>query len=263
MWLGINPNLSGRIALLTAAGTVEEWDVPTVRIPAPRRGAKARTELDRTAIRALANGWGQRRGSGRVAIETQGIIPQNGSIAAFRGGFGYGVWLTALEAAGFVPHEVAAVVWKKAMGVLPPREAETWPKPKGDPVAIAAWRAARPPEGIKGYNRAVRAWKRAKPQPPAAEAGAAKSAQKQRNDRRRVAGFELMRARCGELLPGIVLEDGQAAHNRAAALLLAIYAARLDGVTFGSAPGFVAPGFAQGPVVDLPAGALFDNPNGG
>lgn len=226
MWLGINPGLGGCAALLGADGAVELWPTPTVPT-----GKGARRAYDRAGLRGLAGGWAVRRGRVTVVVEQQHAALGAGSIGAWLSGHGYGLWLATLEATGLRPvHEVHPARWKRALGAVPPSDLPGLPPraaaPRPDPELLAAWQAARPP--VEAGVRAQARWKRARPKASPGEEAAYKASRKATRDARRGAGLALMCARAAELFPQVDLRATPRSkapdHNRAAALLLAVYA---------------------------------------
>lgn len=224
MYLGINPNLCGWWAILDeGGGLLREGPVPTVTPPGKR------PQLDRAGVRGLVAGWAM-RGEARVVVLEAPGVGMGGSFAAAQGAYQRGVWLATLEGCGLAPREVVSSAWTRALGVQPARGTPgDRARPKADPEQEAAWKA-RKPEGKAATKRALQRWRRDRPQAPPDVLQAWAKGQKEIRDDRRALGHELKARAVERRLPGLTpplrARGGPAApvHNRAAALLLAVYA---------------------------------------
>lgn len=150
---GIDPGLSGAIALLNAEGGCRVYDMPTLALT---RGGKNKREVDAHHLAALLAG----NNIGHAFLEQSWAMPTKGAHArgqgqgpssAFASGKGYGIIIGALAALGIPYTLVPAATWKRALGVpaakdgararasqLLPASAGWWPLVKHDGRAEAA-----------------------------------------------------------------------------------------------------------------------------
>jgi hypothetical protein len=143
---GIDPGLSGAVALLDAAtgAVVDLWDMPTLTLA---RGGKTKREID---AHALAGALGRDR-IGHCFIEQVGAMPGQGVSGVFAFGRAYGTAIGVLATLGIPMTFVAPVAWKRALSVpaakdgararasqLLPSAADRWPLKKHDGRAEAA-----------------------------------------------------------------------------------------------------------------------------
>ena len=140
--LGIDPGLSGALALYDVDGSLEIVDVPTLQL-------KTKRVVDEYALARIIDGWSSR--VREVWLEQVGTRPGEGAVGAFTFGRGYGV-LRGICAANFLPIvDVTPATWKAAMKVrgdkdesrlrasaVFPRHANLWPLKKHDGRAEAA-----------------------------------------------------------------------------------------------------------------------------
>lgn len=139
--LGIDPGLSGALALYDVDGSLEVIDIPTLQL-------KKRV-IDEYALARIVDDW-----SGRIRevwLEQVGVRPGEGAVGAFAFGRGYGL-IRGLCTASFLPIiDVTPASWKRAMNVsadkdaarakasaLFPRYSGCWPLKKHDGRAEAA-----------------------------------------------------------------------------------------------------------------------------
>lgn len=139
--LGIDPGLSGALALYDADGALEVIDVPTLQL-------KKRV-IDEYALARIIDDWSSR--VREVWLEQVATRPGEGAVGAFSFGRGYGL-IRGICAASFLPiHDVTPAVWKRALKVtgdkdeararasaLFPRHAGAWPLKKHDGRAEAS-----------------------------------------------------------------------------------------------------------------------------
>jgi crossover junction endodeoxyribonuclease RuvC len=143
---GIDPGLSGAIALLDAA-TGSVLDIIDMPMLALTRGGKAKREVD---AHALAAALGRDR-IGHVFIEQVGAMPGQGVSGVFAFGKAYGIAIGVLATLGVPMTFVAPQVWKRVLGVpaakdgararasqLMPGAAHHWQRVKDDGRAEAA-----------------------------------------------------------------------------------------------------------------------------
>lgn len=142
--IGIDPGLSGAIALMDAAGACQVWDMPTLALT---RGGKNKREIDaHSLVRLFADNR-----AGHAFIEGMRAMPGQGVTSMFALGKGYGIILGVLAALD-VPYTVIdSRKWKNVLGVpaakdgararasqLLPTAAHQWPLVKNDGRAEAA-----------------------------------------------------------------------------------------------------------------------------
>lgn len=144
--LGIDPGLSGAIALYTQADLVV-GDIPTHEL---KRGGKTKREVDLHKLAAMIADCAVYQPT--VWIEQVGAMPGQGVSSVFAFGKVYGIILGICAANGLVIERVTPQVWKKAMGLqtaakdaararasaLLPAHAEKWRRVKDDGRAEAA-----------------------------------------------------------------------------------------------------------------------------
>jgi crossover junction endodeoxyribonuclease RuvC len=111
--LGIDPGLSGALALRIEAGRVQSWQLPTRKVE-KKNGTK--TVFDAAAFRNEIGAL-SRFGPIIVAVEKVGGLPRDGAAGAFNFGMTCGRILEILDAAGCEVHEVPPVTWRGKMGV--------------------------------------------------------------------------------------------------------------------------------------------------
>jgi crossover junction endodeoxyribonuclease RuvC len=143
---GIDPGLSGAVALLDAAtgAIVDIFDMPTLALS---RGGKNKRELD---PHSLAGAIGRDR-MGHAFVELVGAMPGQGVSSVFSFGKSYGITLGVLATLGVPMSFVAPAAWKRALQVpaakdgararatqLMPAAAHHWPLVKHDGRAEAA-----------------------------------------------------------------------------------------------------------------------------
>lgn len=161
---GVDPGLSGAIALFDTGGGCRVWDMPTLALT---RGGKNKREVDPHHLAALLGG----NHIGHAFIEQAWAMPTKGAHArgqgqgpssAFASGKGYGIIIGALAALGVPYTFVSSMRWKKALGVpaakdgarsrasqLLPEAAHQWPLVKHDGRAESALIALY---GVRSFN---------------------------------------------------------------------------------------------------------------
>lgn len=113
--LGIDPGLSGALALLTPQG-LEIWDMPVLQIT---RNDKRRNTVDSVALGRLIDSISNRVGI--AVVEQVGGMTGQSASASFEFGRNVGIVYGVL-AANFIPTEqVHPVKWKRAVGIKPPK----------------------------------------------------------------------------------------------------------------------------------------------
>ena len=144
--LGVDPGLSGAIALFTpATGALIAFDTPTLSLA---RNGKAKREPDATELARLIDAAGP---IAHAYVEQVGAMPGQGVSSVFAFGKVFGLVL-GIIAANFIPVTlVAPVKWKRALNVpaekdgararasqLMPAHAGLWSRCKDDGRAEAA-----------------------------------------------------------------------------------------------------------------------------
>lgn len=139
-YVGIDPGLSGGVAVIPASGYVEIYDPPTFEVEC-RRGKKGghRREYDIAGMTqilkdVLALNWGPSLADCPVLVclEVQQPMPSDsrfgkqGSIQTFSLGYGYGLWRGVVGALGIPCELVRPAAWKGPRGLLAglPKEKE-------------------------------------------------------------------------------------------------------------------------------------------
>jgi len=119
MYIGVDPGLSGALAVLDHAGAfVGAYDTPVLTL---RTSRGTRSEYDVPGMVALLAPYA---GAGlHVVIEESQAMPGQGVRSMFTTGYGYGLWLGILAALAIPYTPVRPVVWKKAFGLGKDKEA--------------------------------------------------------------------------------------------------------------------------------------------
>lgn len=119
MHIGIDPGLSGAVAILDVHGAlVGVFDTPVLTL-ATSRGTKL--EYDVPGLVALLTPYAGAQA--HVTLEESQAMPGQGVRSMFMVGVGFGVWL-ALLAALALPHtRVRPAIWKRALGLGKDKEA--------------------------------------------------------------------------------------------------------------------------------------------
>jgi crossover junction endodeoxyribonuclease RuvC len=105
--LGIDPGLSGALALLRPDGALAVHDMPTLQ-------AGKRREIDEIELARLIDAAGPIE---RAVLEQVGVRPGEGAVGAFSFGRGYGL-IRGILRAHFVPVvDVTPQRWHRAMGI--------------------------------------------------------------------------------------------------------------------------------------------------
>ncbi len=144
--LGIDPGLSGGLALLQAGEVVKAVNTPTVTITRSR--GEKRRELAIGDIYFTILAWDP----DIVIIESQQAMPKQGVSSTFATGKNYGILLGILTAVGQPYEVIRPQAWKKALGVTSDKQTafdkadeifpgaglQFWPRKKDDGVCEAA-----------------------------------------------------------------------------------------------------------------------------
>lgn len=108
MIIGIDPGLSGAVAIIHDDGKVAIVDTPTTLI---KKGKKSKH--DYLPVQ-MADILGSREVC-HVFIESVHAMPGQGSVSMFRFGEGYGLWIGIIAALGLPHTKVTPQAWKKAL----------------------------------------------------------------------------------------------------------------------------------------------------
>ncbi|KAH7677286.1 hypothetical protein IHE45_07G073400 [Dioscorea alata] len=109
--LGVDPDVSGAVALLKPDGSVSSaqvFDAPNVKVLV---GKRVRNRLDARSIVQLLQTFGAPHGT-RAYIEQSNPFPQDGKQGWWSGGYTYGLWIGVLVASGFSVVPVTSHEWK-------------------------------------------------------------------------------------------------------------------------------------------------------
>lgn len=142
--LGIDPGLSGALALLTSLGVLRCTDMPTLEI---ERGGKAKRAIDTAALAAMV----RTSAPSHAVIERVGAMPGQGVSSMFQFGRNVGQIEGVIATLGVPVSYVAPQTWRRAMSVpagkdgsrlraseLLPAYAEQWRRKRDDGRAEAA-----------------------------------------------------------------------------------------------------------------------------
>lgn len=143
--LGIDPGLSGGLALLTLIP--DATTATLTAVPMPTCSLRGKGEVDLAALGALLADW-------RPAvcwIEEQQAMPRQGVASSFRTGLNYGSLRGFIQASNIPIHPVRPSTWKKSIGVpsdktaaraiasrMFPAQSHLWAKASQDGLAEAA-----------------------------------------------------------------------------------------------------------------------------
>ena len=110
IYIGIDPGLSGAIAVLQGDLALEVFDMPTFSV---KRGKGVKKELDLGRLADII----YRLPNARAWVELVGAMPGQGVSSMFSFGKSYGATLGILAAFEVPVTHVAPQVWKRAMQV--------------------------------------------------------------------------------------------------------------------------------------------------
>lgn len=109
--IGIDPGLTGAIAVLDAPAGDQVHDMPTVRI-----GKTERLRIDTDSLRAILEtlqGFADVR---LVAVERQQSMPRQGVASTFQTGYGYGLIVGVLVGLRLPWIDVRPAEWQRVVG---------------------------------------------------------------------------------------------------------------------------------------------------
>jgi crossover junction endodeoxyribonuclease RuvC len=138
--LGIDPGLSGGLALLYGGAIIQAAPMPVIKLA-------GKGEVNLAHLKSLLCEWAP----SHAWVEQQQSMPRQGVASSFRTGQNYGTLLGFLQASGTPVTIVRSAVWKRAMGVpadkaaavavasrLLPSSSHWWPRRGDDGIAEAA-----------------------------------------------------------------------------------------------------------------------------
>ncbi|KAL6849951.1 hypothetical protein ACP4OV_020578 [Aristida adscensionis] len=111
--IGIDPDTSGAIAVLSPDGSSQVFDNPFVHIVVSE---VIRKRLDTKSIIQLLRGLDAPPGT-TAYIEKSSPFPTDGKLGWWSTGFSYGLWIASLVASGFSVVPVASQTWKSYFGL--------------------------------------------------------------------------------------------------------------------------------------------------
>jgi crossover junction endodeoxyribonuclease RuvC len=118
MVFGIDPGLTGAIAVLAPDGTLQAlWDTPTLTLKTSR-GTRQEYDLP-GLVGLLVRYTGSQT---HVLIEEAQAMPGQGTRSMFTIGLGMGIWLGILGALGLAHTRVRPAVWKRRLGLTSDKE---------------------------------------------------------------------------------------------------------------------------------------------
>lgn len=113
IWIGIDPGLSGAIAVIDAnAGTLQFFDTPTVQV---KSGRTVKNQMDPYAIITILRSFAEAHADVLVTLEKVGPMPGQGVTSMFNFGMGVGIWIGILAALKIPFQQVHPNTWKKLM----------------------------------------------------------------------------------------------------------------------------------------------------
>ncbi|KAL6627688.1 hypothetical protein ACP70R_031414 [Stipagrostis hirtigluma subsp. patula] len=111
--IGVDPDTSGAVAVLSPDGSSQVFDNPFVHIVVSE---VIRKRLDTKSIIQLLRGLDAPPGT-TAYIEKSSPFPTDGKLGWWSTGFSYGLWIASLVASGFSVVPVASQTWKAYFGL--------------------------------------------------------------------------------------------------------------------------------------------------
>lgn len=111
--IGIDPGLTGAIAVIDADGLARVWDMPTVG-----RGAKGRQTVNAAELAALLRGIMTESGRVTAIVEDVAARPGQGVASMFRFGQSVGVVQGVLATLGIPAEYITPAKWKRTAGLI-------------------------------------------------------------------------------------------------------------------------------------------------
>lgn len=111
--LGIDPGLSGGVAILHPSGDIELFDTPSVNVVKQSGKSKRMydTQLMTEIIKSCTNGGFKNRL--QAVIEQVNAMPGQGVTSMFSMGYGFGLWIGIIATLGIPINYVHPRIWKK------------------------------------------------------------------------------------------------------------------------------------------------------
>ena len=106
MIIGIDPGLSGAVAIIHTNGKITLFDTPTAMI---KKGKGTKTDYLPSQMASILFD----RNQCHIFIEAVHAMPGQGSVSMFRFGEGYGLWLGIIAALGLPHTKITPQAWKK------------------------------------------------------------------------------------------------------------------------------------------------------
>jgi crossover junction endodeoxyribonuclease RuvC len=127
--VGIDPGLSGGLALLSADGSLIE----ALRMPVLKLNGKG--EINMASLSAIIHRWQP----GHIWLEQQQAMPRQGVASSFRTGQNYGC-LLGFVAGLSIPYSIVRPnIWKRALGVPADKAAAIAIATRQFPAASSYW----------------------------------------------------------------------------------------------------------------------------
>ena len=114
IYIGIDPGLSGAVAVITDTSLINIYDTPTTTITKGAGKAKKnkRVYIESEMAKILET---YRHETTHVALESQHAFPKQGGVSNFTLGEGYGLWRGMLAALSLPYTLVTPNAWKKSL----------------------------------------------------------------------------------------------------------------------------------------------------
>lgn len=114
LYLGIDPGLTGALAVLGEKEIIDVYDTPTLIV---KKGSGKRTVYVVSAMADLVKRWANTGLVKGIVLETVHAMPGQGVTSMFSLGQGFGIWLGIIAAFRLPLTKVEPRVWKQAMGI--------------------------------------------------------------------------------------------------------------------------------------------------
>ncbi|EPS69079.1 hypothetical protein M569_05687 [Genlisea aurea] len=111
--IGVDPDLSGAMAVLKPDDSAEVFDSPHLKVPVGKGGVRKR--LDVKSMIELVRGMNAPASGTSVYIEQSSPFPKDGKQGWWSGGFGYGLWIGIMAASGYSVIPVPPFMWKNEL----------------------------------------------------------------------------------------------------------------------------------------------------
>lgn len=112
IYLGIDPGITGAVAIITKKGKIKIFDTPATKI---KKGKSNRNEYlpveMSNLIKRIINKYGVQKC--HLAIEKVHSMPKQGVASTFSFGRGYGIWLGIIAALNISSSDITPQEWKK------------------------------------------------------------------------------------------------------------------------------------------------------